>query len=36
VLPGPWRSYGDNNHFVVARNKIEQRMADRNLGGAKK
>src|SRR5881296_1171237 len=36
VPPGPWRSYGDNNHFVVARNKIEQRMADRNLGGAKK
>jgi len=25
VPPGPWRSYGDNNHFVLARRQIEQR-----------
>jgi hypothetical protein len=31
VPPGPWRSYGENNHFVLARNKSEQRMADRNV-----
>ena len=28
VPPGPWRSYGDNNHFVVARRQSEQRMAE--------
>jgi len=27
VPPGPWRSYGDNNHFVIARRQSEQRMA---------
>src|SRR2546427_451921 len=26
VLPGPWRSYGENNHFVIARSKGEQRV----------
>jgi len=31
VPPGPWRSYGENNHFVTARSKTEQRMADRML-----
>jgi hypothetical protein len=25
VPPGPWRSYGENNHFVIARRQIEQR-----------
>ena len=24
VPPGPWRNYGDNNHFVVARRQSEQ------------
>jgi len=24
VPPGPWRSYGENNHFVIARSKAEQ------------
>jgi hypothetical protein len=26
VAPGPWRSYGDNNHFVIARRQSEQRV----------
>ena len=26
VAPGPWRSYGDNNHFVIARRQAEQRL----------
>ena len=29
VPPGPWRSYGDNNHFVIARRQSEQRVAAR-------
>jgi hypothetical protein len=24
VPPGPWRSYGENNHFVIARRLMEQ------------
>jgi hypothetical protein len=36
VPSGPWRSYGENNHFVIARRQNEQRMADRSLGAAKK
>jgi TPR repeat protein len=24
VPPGPWRSYGENNHFVIARRKVEE------------
>jgi hypothetical protein len=30
VPPGPWRTYGDNNHFVLARREFEQRLAKRN------
>lgn len=26
VPPGPWRSYGENNHFVIARRQNEQRL----------
>ena len=26
VPPGPWRSYGENNHFVIARRQAEQRL----------
>jgi hypothetical protein len=26
VPPGPWRSYGENNHFVIARRQNGQRM----------
>jgi hypothetical protein len=36
VPPGPWRSYGENNHFVVARRQTEQRLAERSSGAAKK
>ena len=32
VAPGPWRSYGDNNHFVIARRQAEQRLVQQ--GGA--
>jgi hypothetical protein len=28
VPPGPWRNYGDNNNFVVARRQNEQRLAE--------
>ncbi|MEY2545582.1 MAG: hypothetical protein QOG48_699 [Verrucomicrobiota bacterium] len=27
VPPGPWRSYGDNNHFVLAQRNREQNVA---------
>jgi len=27
VAPGPWRKYGDNNHFVIAARQNEQRIA---------
>ena len=36
VPPGPWRSYGDNNHFVLARRQSEQRVAAGGSGAAKK
>jgi hypothetical protein len=36
VPPGPWRSYGENNHFVIARRQAEQRLAERSFGAAKK
>jgi len=26
VPPGPWRNYGDNNHFVIATRQAEQRL----------
>ena len=26
VAPGPWRSYGDNNHFVIAQRQAQQRL----------
>jgi hypothetical protein len=35
VPPGPWRSYGENNHWVIARRQNEQRMADRGVGAKK-
>lgn len=28
VPPGPWRNYGDNNNFVIARRQTEQRLAE--------
>ena len=36
VPPGPWRNYGDNNHFVIARRQTESRLTERSLGTAKK
>ena len=30
VPPGPWRTYGDNNHFVLARRQQEQKLAERS------
>lgn len=36
VLPGPWRSYGDNNHFVLARRENEQRVAKQTSENPKK
>jgi len=32
VSPGPWRSYGDNNHFVIARRQAEQRLVQQQGG----
>lgn len=26
IPAGPWRSYGDNNNFVLARRQMEQRL----------
>jgi hypothetical protein len=36
VPSGPWRSYGENNHFVIARRQTEKRLAERTLEAAKK
>jgi hypothetical protein len=35
VPPGPWQSYGDNNHFVLARRQSEPRVAVAGSGAAK-
>ena len=29
VPPGPWRTYGENNHFVLARRQAEQRLVQK-------
>jgi hypothetical protein len=36
VPPGPWRTYGDNNHFVIAKRQTEQRMAQESAVGKNK
>ena len=38
VPPGPWRSYGENNHFVIARRQAEQRLVQQggSSGNTKK
>jgi hypothetical protein len=38
VPAGPWRSYGENNHFVIARRQAEQRLVQQggNSGNPKK
>ena len=28
VPPGPWRNYGENNHFVIARRQLEKGFAE--------
>ena len=35
IPPGPWRSYGDNNNFVLAKRQQEQKMADRSSNAKK-
>jgi TonB family protein len=29
VPPGPWRNYGENNHFVIARRQLEKGFAEK-------
>ena len=36
VPPGPWKNYGDNNHFVLAKRAQEQRLAQQAQDKAKK
>jgi hypothetical protein len=36
VPQGPWRNYGDNNHFVIARRQTEQRLAQQAAQKTKK
>lgn len=36
VAPGPWRTYGDNNHFVLARRQTEQKLVDKTASATKK
>ena len=36
VPVGPWRSYGDNNHFVIARRQSEQRLVQESTETKKK
>ena len=33
--PGPWRNYGKNNHFVIARDQSEQRAPEKEAVAAK-
>ena len=36
VPAGPWRNYGENNHFVIARRQTEKRLVERISPSAKK
>jgi hypothetical protein len=36
IPPGPWRSFGDNNNFVLAKRQQEQKLADRSASNPKK
>ena len=29
IPPGPWRSFGDNNNFVLARRQLEKQLAQK-------
>jgi hypothetical protein len=35
VPPGPWRSYGENNNFVIARRQLESQVAQQSSGAKK-
>jgi hypothetical protein len=35
VPPGPWRSYGDNNNFVLARRQMEQKLVQQRSAAKK-
>jgi hypothetical protein len=35
IPPGPWRSYGDNNNFVLARRQMEQKLVQQGAGPKK-
>ncbi len=36
VPPGPWRNYGDNNHFVIAKRQSEQKVVQDTTDKSKK
>jgi hypothetical protein len=36
VPRGPWQIHGENNHFVIARRQLEQRVVQKAPGNAKK
>jgi hypothetical protein len=36
VPAGPWRSYGENNHFVIAKRGLEQRVVKQGSDNLKK
>ncbi len=36
VPPGPWRSYGENNNFVLARRQMEQKLVQQGSSGSAK
>jgi hypothetical protein len=36
VPAGPWRNYGENNHFVIARRQTEKRLVEKISVSAKK
>ena len=36
VSAGPWRSYGENNNFVLARRQMEQRLVQQSGGSTNK
>ena len=35
IPPGPWRSYGENNNFVLARRAMEQKLVQEKTGAKK-
>jgi hypothetical protein len=35
VPPGPWRTYGDNNHFVIAKRQAEAQLVQQTNGSSR-